>query len=287
MSDEIMKAWSCNLTARCPLFRSSSCGYDAGKPLLLSYHPEPDLRVIPECYVEHVISCWDEWEKLAPRWKNSVKRILSSVTNTQLDEKYFQIAMDLIILHHDVGKLTEEYQRGEFFRHEIISAYILYNQLKKIFREDEPSILSSIFASAVYLHHEALQISHNYLEMREPTYSYLLHLLSSKTFNMLVYSNEVISRVNQHFITYAPSFAQSIIKLIKGIDIANTLSLMIFSVDGHPNPLAIRMGVAAVLHPLTICDNLAANRRRGMPSNLSKALISFFKKGAIAVMENE
>ncbi|MEM0050403.1 MAG: CRISPR-associated endonuclease Cas3'' [Nitrososphaeria archaeon] len=283
-----MSAWLCSFTDRCPFFQSSFCGHNTNKPLLLSYHPEPDSSTIFECYVEHMINCWNEWQNLAPKWINPVKRILSSVTGVQIDKESFQKAMSLVILHHDVGKLTKEYQEKKFFRHEIISAYILYRQFDEEFREDESNILPAILASAVYLHHEALQISHNYFEMRDPTYSYLLHLLSSRTFNMIEHFNELINQMNQKYITLSPSVTSSLVgKPIMGTDVARTLSSMIVTVDGYSEPLVTRIAVAAVLHPLTICDNLAANKRGGTPSSLSKALISFFNDGAITVRENE
>jgi CRISPR-associated endonuclease Cas3-HD len=279
-----MSAWLCPFFDQCPFREKAFCGHNTSKPLLLSYHPKPSG--VPECYVRHIINCWNEWQKLEPKWANSVKRVLSSVTDIQINEEYFRKAMSLIVLHHDIGKLTEEYQNGNFIGHEALSAYLLYHQFREQRLEQNGSdLLAAIFASAVYLHHEALQISHDHFEMREPTYSYLLYWFSSKKFTMVNAFNDLITQMNQQFVPLSLSIVSLTSKPIKGTELARTLGSIMITIDGYSDPVVMRMGVATVLHSLTICDNLAANKRGGTPSGLSKALMSFFDDGAITVRE--
>jgi CRISPR-associated endonuclease Cas3-HD len=189
--------------------------------------------------------------------------------------------MGSIILHHDVGKLTKEYQDKKFFRHEAISAHILYRWLLELFQE---RTLPAMLAAAVYLHHEGLQIAHRHFEMREPTYGYLINWLSPLQFCKADGWNELISQINQEYLGVPVSFDPEK-KTISGFDIAESLGAIMINVDGCSEPLVMRMGIAAVLHPLTVCDNLAANKRGGTPSTISKALAKFFDEGALAGSE--
>lgn len=287
-----MSGWLCSFASECPFLKSPFCGHTNEKPLILSYHPKPPG--VLECYIEHVISCWNSWKKLEHRWINSVERILSSVMNVQIDEKYVQEAMDMTIIHHDIGKLTEEYQNQRLIGHEVLSTYLLFYQFKSQFEkqkigQNESDILASIFSSAVYLHHEAAQIYYGTLEMREPTYSYLLYRFSSLTFHKIRAFNELINQINQIYVpslaSITSSLAQDIQKPIIGSEVVKTLGSIILTVDGYSDPLVMRMGVATVLHPLTICDNLAARRRGGKPPALSRELIELFDEGGLGAWQ--
>lgn len=274
-----MNAWSCPQTKICPFLGEGVCGHEKEKPIFLSYHSE--TLATAECYVGHIINCWDEWLKLHKRWSPSVKRVLESVIGTVLDEKTFQQVIGSIILHHDVGKLTEEYQNKKFFRHEAISAYILYHWLEELCQKNT---LAAMFGAAVYLHHEGLQIAHKHFEMREPTYSYLINWLSPWEFRMINGWNKLIAQINQKYLDLPISsdFKQ---KSITGSDVAETLGSIMITIDGCTEPPVMRMAIAAILHPLTICDNRAANKRGGMPSTISRALSKFFDEGALARSE--
>jgi len=274
-----MNAWSCPYMKICPFLGKEVCGHEKEKPVFLSYHSEKPTTA--ECYIGHIINCWDEWLKLRKRWAPSVKRVLESVTSTVLDEETFQQAMGSVILHHDVGKLTKEYQNKKFFRHEAISAYILYQWLEELCQKNT---WAAMFGAAVYLHHEGLQIAHKHFEMREPTYSYLINWLSPLEFYMIDGWNELIAQINQKYlgVSISSNFKR---KPITGFDIAETLGSIMISVDGCTEPLVMRMGIAAILHPLTICDNRAANKRGGIPSTISQALAKFFNEGALARSE--
>jgi len=218
-----MKTWSCPQAKTCSFTGEIFCGHDKEKPILFSYHPETPIKA--ECYVGHIINCWDEWLKLSSRWSLSVRRVLESVVGVHLAEHNFQWVMDFIILHHDVGKLTKEYQNKEFFRHEALSSYILYRWLEMSgFGGSKADLLASIFAAAVYLHHEGLQIAHEHFEMREPTYSYLLNWLSPIEFNMVESWDELIRQISQEYTPMlTPNYSIFSQKPIKGFEVANAL----------------------------------------------------------------
>ena len=260
----------------CPFLGKGFCGHEKEKPILLSYHSETPTTA--ECYMGHVVNCWKEWLGLRRRWLPSVKRVLESITGSAIDEETVQKVMSSIILHHDVGKLTKEYQDKKFFRHEAVSAHILYHWLLELFQE---RTLPAMLGAAVYLHHEGLQIAHKHFEMREPTYSYLINWLSPLQFCKIDGWNELIPQINQEYLGVPMSFDLEK-EAISGSDIAESLGTIMIYVDGCSEPLVMRMGIAAVLHPLTICDNRAANKRGGTPSTISKALAKFFAEGALA-----
>ena len=257
--------WSCPYTKICPFNGEKFCGNEKEKPIYLSFHS--DKLTSTECYVGHAINCWNEWVELRSRWLPSMKRVCESITGTDLDAEIYQKAVDMVILHHDIGKLTKEYQCKNFFRHEAISAHILFPWLKEIVSENT---LTAMFSAAVYLHHEGLQIAHKHFEMREPTYSYLLNWLSPWVFSKVNYWNELIFKINRYFDIPTPSAVQS--DLISGSNIAETLGAVLINVDGCTEPLVTRLGVAAILHPLTVCDNRAATKRGGTPTKISQAV---------------
>jgi len=263
----------------CPFLGKGFCGHEKDKPIFLSYHSETPANA--ECYMGHIVNCWNEWLGLRRRWLPSVKRVLESTTRKAIDEEAVGKAMSSIILHHDVGKLTKEYQDRIFFRHEAFSAHVLYNWLFELLQE---RTLSAVFGAAVYLHHEGLQIAHRHFEMREPTYSYLINWLSPLHFNKIERWNELIPQINQEYLDLSMSYDIGK-ETVSGSDVAETLGNIMTNVDGSSEPLVMRMGIAAVLHPLTICDNRAANKRGGMPSTISRALAGFFGEGALARCE--
>jgi CRISPR/Cas system-associated endonuclease Cas3-HD len=213
-----------------------------------------------------------------------MKRILDVVLSMELDGRFLQDMFSLLILHHDIGKLANEYQTRDFYRHEALSAHILYHQFVEARQaSEETDLLAAIFAAATYLHHEALQISHNHFEMREPTYSYLLNWLSPWEYHMVEMSDELLGQLNKRLVptcVIAPFSLKN--KLIAGREVAMTLASVMTAVDGCAEPLAVRMAVASVLHPLTICDNRAANMRGGVPSVFSTALMEYLIEGAIS-----
>jgi len=283
--------WLCPYQNICSFIGKPYCGHQREGPLIVSYHAQ--ALNLPECYIGHIICCWNEWNNIKQKWLKPVKRTLWSVTGIQLTDKEISDLLSLNILHHDIGKLTLEYQNKEFFRHEVVSSYVLHylvtiylERNNKLILNTDSDLLSAVFAAAVYLHHEGLQISHEHLEMREPTYSYLLNWLSSKSFHITPYWNEIINLIDRCYLSLSMPIPQKFNDLtVEGPVIAKTLGTLMTIIDGSIDPLAVRMAVAAILHPLTICDNLAANKRGGALSPISKVLKEHLDKGAITVIE--
>lgn len=270
----IRDKWLCKSRTDCPFHGTSVCGDETEGPIIYSYHQSRGGS--NECYIQHVILSWREWEKLKHRYLPSLQRVLETTANIPLRQKQVERICGLLILHHDIGKLSEEYQKGTFYRHEMLSAYFIYRYGMTSCREMDLSnyeceFLASVSAAAIYLHHEALQVGHRHFEMRAPTYSYLLSFLSDRKFSMLKEWYNITSKLeDKSFGTHYeyPSFK----KQISGSKVARALGTIITYVDGSPKALAMRMAVALVLQPLIICDNLAASARGGTPSRLSRFL---------------
>ena len=136
-------------------------------------------------------------------------------------------------------------------------------------------VVSSLISSAVYLHHEGLQISHRHYELRMPTYSYLVHLLSDLNFSMISNWKTIVSEIEKWALgkSYEQYFPER--NIFKGTEVAEGLSRMIMLIDGDINPLALRLVVSSILQPLMISDNLAAITRGGKPSRFSEFLGGF------------
>lgn len=272
----IAHKWYCTGIGRdvCPFHGANFCGDEKEGPLLLSYHPR--VGGLKECYIQHVALCWEKWEGLKPRYLPSIQRVLKNVGDITLGQGKMEKFCGLLILHHDIGKLSEDYQRNTFPRHEILSAYFIYQHGTTFWRkmdlsDHECEFLSSISAAATYLHHEALQLSHRHFEMRAPTYSYLLSILLDQKFSMLDRCNDITSKLEEQMLGTChvyPRFEGR----INGFEVARVLGEVVTYIDGSLKTLAMRTAVASVLQPLTICDNLAAAARGGTPSRLSKFL---------------
>jgi len=132
-------------------------------------------------------------------------------------------------------------------------------------------LLSSIISSAIYLHHEGLQISHKYHEIRAPTYGYLLNLLAGKEFYMIKGWRLISTELEQWAFNKKFNHFGDITS-INGYEAANLLGSIITLIDGSLNPLQLRLAVASILQPIMISDNLASLRRGGKPSRLSRFL---------------
>ena len=178
-----MSRWICESRDICPLRGFENiCGDGKDKPVMVSYHPIREG--IKECYVRHLILCWNEWGNISNRYIPSIHRILKKVLHADMDLNLLRDICGVAVLHHDVGKLCRSYQsrKKTFYRHEMLSSFLIHdyiiNMLNDKFPLDEQraELLSSIISAAIYLHHEGLQISHRYYEMRAPTYGYLLNL---------------------------------------------------------------------------------------------------------------
>ena len=268
--------WRCTGVSRdiCPFHGVSFCGDEKEEPRLLSYHPR--VGGLKECYIQHITLCWEKWKELKRRYLPSIQRVLKNVGDITLRQGEIEKFCGLLILHHDIGKLSEEYQKKMFLRHEILSAYFIYQYVMTFWREMglsdyECKFLRSISAAATYLHHEALQLSHHHLELRAPTYSYLLSILLNRKFSMLHLWNDITSKLEELALGTCHVYLR-FEGQISGPEVAGVLGEVVTYIDGSFNTLAVRVAVASVLQPLTICDNLAASARGGLPSRLSKFL---------------
>jgi CRISPR/Cas system-associated endonuclease Cas3-HD len=248
------------------------CGEE--EPIFSSYHPRMEAK---ECYIGHVILCWNKWKESANRYIPSIHRLFEKVLRTNIDLDFLRRVCDVAILHHDIGKLSVDYQSGEFYRHEMLSAFLTYNYITNMssteFSLDEPrtKVLSSIISAALYLHHEALQISHHHRERRTPTYGYLLNILMGRKFRMVRRWRSIAAELEYWAFNKYLDYFEDIV-LIDGYKVAGLLGLIITLIDGGPDPLPLRLAVSSILHPITISDNLAALERGGKPSRLSSFL---------------
>lgn len=248
------------------------CGLRSGRPILRSYHAEEHEGQREECYLQHVILCYKEWKK---RRKVFIKPIINRVTSIVFagNEPAPNVSRDLAadietglkiaIIHHDLGKLTKEYQEGKWYRHEIVGAYLTYNILSEYLTDEKPygKILRSLLSAAVYLHHEAIQLARRWSGLRSPTFEYLLNTIGplSFTFEETAYS----------FFKYANTIGELGLRYelpgeIKGKEIVNIIGNFVCLIDGMPYVSATRLCLASILLLITEIDNKAAERGRVM-----------------------
>jgi len=277
-----MKEWLCDKDDQCKLVHYENiCGHGKEGPIVISYHPRKEGY--KECYIRHVMLCWDKWQRYLHRYLPSITRLIRCVINLNISTEIIRNICDIMILHHDVGKLSENYQKTKntFYRHEILSAFLLKEYVHDILSDEmqlntyASKVVSSLISSAVYLHHEGLQISHRHYELRVPTYSYLVHLLSDLNFSMISNWKTIVSEIEKWALgkSYEQYFPER--NIFKGTEVAEGLSRMIMLIDGDINPLALRLVVSSILQPLMISDNLAAIARGGKPSRFSEFLGGF------------
>jgi len=236
-------------------------------PKLKSYHPRSGGK--EECFFAHIIACLNIWKNiLEKRYLQSIRRVLSNTIHARLSENNIKNLMRFLLINHDAGKLTNEYQTGKYWRHELISAYIVYRRLKESAFANSP-LLQSIATSAVYLHHEALQISHGIEELRFPTYSYLINYLHKQSFTINEVHLDGLFELEKGEGITLKKFS---LNEIKGHTIASTLGSVISVMDGHYEATKLRLAVAVILQPLVICDVLAGRERGGNPPHLAQFL---------------
>jgi len=260
-----MGSWTCVTEAQCPFKGREFCGFKS-KPIVRSYKCEkPEER--EECYIEHVIRCWEEWRKKETRIVRPIfyrLRALGLGRAVSCDE--LKEMLGFMIVNHDLGKLTEIYQRyckGERdklggFRHECISSY----ESLKLLQQKHEDPIPYFICSALYLHHEAQILSwrsRRYRSLRTPTFDYLLSHLSR------------FSESNLRFVQGAQEISEWLIKELAGIELRSyqlvppsagevtaELGKMISIVDGSANASEYRLVVASFLLPLTLIDGEVA-----------------------------
>lgn len=273
-----LSRWICESRDICPLrgFKKV-CGDGGDRPIIVSYHPIHEG--IKECYARHLILCWNEWKDTSNRYIPSIHRIFGKILHVDIDLDLLQDICGVAVLHHDVGKLCTSYQSRNktFYRHEMLSSFLIHDYIVKMLNDRLPldeqrrELLSSIISAAIYLHHEGLQISHRYYELRAPTYSYLLNLLAGKEFYMIKGWKLISTKLEHWAFNKALDYFKDI-NSISGYEVANLLGSIITLIDGRLESLPLRLAVASILHPIMISDNLASLRRGGKPSRLSRFL---------------
>jgi len=255
--------WSCLKVNSCPCKEGPLCGIRQGGPLVKSYHFKAGER--PECYLEHVMFCIEEWHSIAARFtKPIVHRFASTFKLKPNDdlERDIKWALTLSIINHDVGKLTLEYQTGKWYRHELLGAYIVRKIFNECFDKEKPyfELLRDITAASVYLHHEALQLSRGWRGLRSPTLDYLMSKVSEFNFTFKAELKSAFNTLNEYG---GLTVCYELPNNIEGKDLVRQLGEMISALDGSHNPGAVRLVIALMLLPLTIIDDKAAKKGRG------------------------
>ena len=258
--------WRCIKKETCNGKGKAFCGLLREKPIVRSYHPSDEE--LEECYLQHVILCWEQWCKLKHRFVGTITRRFATTLNINLHEYEKRLpndieqALSFAILHHDVGKLTKEYQEEKWYRHEIIGAYLLYNIFSHEFAEREYGhYLSNVIGAAIYLHHEAIQLSRGWLKLRSPTLDYLLSKIGHLRFTFESYAQEIFNLAT--LLMGSKKINYSLPQNVEGKQIAMSLGRIICSLDSMPRINATRLCIASFLLPITQVDNKAAEIGRG------------------------
>jgi hypothetical protein len=260
--------WSCLREEKCPQRRKEFCGINSGKPMITSYHIEHDEqeRKREECYLEHVILCYEEWEKKRRRFIKSLARRFAAFCKLEVNDDLIadiENGLRITVAHHDVGKLSDEYRKGEWYRHEIISARIVHDILfNSLSQRSYKNLLSVILSAATYLHHEALQLSRRWFELRSPTFDYLTGKMGNKSFIFREGANQFFEATNVIYNLNVIIRNYSLPEKISGEEIVETVGDFISSLDGAPNVNAARLCLASMTLLINEIDNEAAERGR-------------------------
>ena len=261
-----MTRWECRWSDICVArLDGRICGLSSGEPRVLSYHPrERDSR--PECYLEHVYFCTKFWNEYKPRVQYALQRIIARALRVKVAELIPQLdfALAMAIVHHDLGKLVEDYQQhdGGWKRHEIITAPIIYEALREACKSDFGEGLAAIVSSATYLHHEAIQVG-SWKELRSPSLDYLSSLLR-RSFKMIDASSIVVNVADATAsklglkLNAGKLLARRVKGPIGSKDLLRGLGRIISFIDGSPIAPRLRLAVAGALLPLRVVDDKAA-----------------------------
>ncbi|MCC6019204.1 MAG: hypothetical protein LM601_09245 [Candidatus Verstraetearchaeota archaeon] len=260
--------WSCLREEKCPQNRKEFCGINSGKPKIISYHIEYDERERKreECYLEHVILCYEEWQKKKRRFINSLIRRFAVFCKIEVNNDLIadiENGLRIIIAHHDIGKLSYEYRKGEWYRHEIISAHIVHDiLLNSLPRRLYKDLLSAILSAATYLHHEALQLSRKWFELRSPTFDYLTSKIGDKSFTFGEGSYQFFEATNAIYNLNNVIRNYSLPEKVSGEEIVETIGNFISSLDSASNINAARLCLASIVLLINEIDNEAAEKGR-------------------------
>jgi len=257
--------WGCDIEGLCPYTSREFCGLGTAGPKFRSYHIADEERGKrrEECYLQHIILCCDEWIIHKRKFIGSIVRRFAALCDLEISnglindlEKTLKIA----IVHHDIGKLSREYQNGEWYRHEIIGAHAIYNVLFDYLTDGlYKDLLCAIISAAVYLHHEAIQIAHKWFKLRSPTFEYLNSKIGSLSFTFDDVALQVFEAINEFS---GLDIRWRLPKTIGGKEIVRTVSNIISLIDGMPRINAARLCLASAVLLISEVDNRAAERGR-------------------------
>lgn len=257
--------WKCDVERLCSYSGREFCGFGKAGPKFKSYHIADEERgkLREECYLQHVILCCDEWTIHSRKFIGSMARRFAALCDLEIDDGLIndlERALRIAVVHHDIGKLSREYQNGEWYRHEIIGAHAVYNMLFD-YLTDKPykDLLCALISAAVYLHHEAIQIARKWFKLRSPTFEYLnskIGLLSFTFDDIALQAFDAINEFSRLGIRWR------LPKTIGGKEIVRTVSDIISLVDGIPRVNAARLCLASAVLLISEVDNRAAERGR-------------------------
>jgi len=196
-------------------------------------------------------------------------------------ESTLEEIIDILVVEHDVGKLMQTYQNAcqnhkpPGFRHEIVSAYIVYISCKEALKEKKlPDTflisLSRIVGAAVYIHHEGIHLKYGLKHVRSPYSSFLLHYLLRKAKNGKFEMFRQDALGNWYNIQFAiekalcqKSFLSFNFKERNSLDaesVFKTVSDIVIGCDGGGPPLRLIVSNFALL--LRLADNWSASMWR-------------------------
>lgn len=256
--------WECNTKEICPYLDSEICGLHAGRPKFKSYHVEEEQKQREECYLQHVILCCKEWEEKKKVFIGPITRRIAALSALKVDRDLIvdlETGLKVSVIHHDIGKLAKEYQEGNWYRHEVVGAYMVYNILSDYLTDEKPhgNLLCALLSAAVYLHHEAIQLAHNWSELRSPTFEYLIAKIGPLSFNFEEEAHrffECANEIGELNIKY------KLPKKIEGGKIVSTVGRFVSLLDGMPLVNAARLCLASIILLINEVDNRAAERGR-------------------------
>ncbi|MDW8004958.1 MAG: CRISPR-associated endonuclease Cas3'' [Thermofilaceae archaeon] len=241
------------------------CGLNADRPKFRSYHiiDEEQGKRREECYLQHVILCYDEWRDCVKTFIGSVVRRFAALCDLEVNRcliNDLEEGLKVAVIHHDVGKLANEYQNREWYRHEVVGAHAVYNILFD-YLTDKPykDLLCALISAAVYLHHEAIQMARKWLKLRSPTFEYLNSKVGSLSFTFEERARQAFEAVNE---LNGLSIKWKLPENMKGGEVVKTVSGIISLLDGMPRVNTTRLCLASMTLLISEVDNRAAERGR-------------------------
>jgi len=216
--------------------------------------------------LEHIILCYEEWEKKRRRFIKSLVNRFAAFCKLEVNKNLIadiENCLKIAVAHHDVGKLSNEYRKGEWYRHEVVSAHIVHTiLLNSLSQSPYKDLLSAILSAATYLHHEALQLSRGWFELRSPTFDYLTGKIGNRSFTFEEGANQFFKATNAIYGLNNIIHNYSLPERVSGEEIVETIGEFISSLDSAPNINSARLCLASMTLLINEIDDEAAERGR-------------------------